>query len=74
MELKKATISVEGRSCHHCEMGVEKNLKKLDGVASASASAAHGRVEVEFDPALVDETALKAAVEDRGFTVTEIKA
>ena len=74
MEPKKVTILVDGMSCHHCEMGVEKNLKKLDGVVSVSASAARGRVEVEFDTALGDETDLKAAVEDRGFTVTEIKA
>ena len=46
MEPKTVTILVDGMSCHHCEMGVEKNLKKLDGVVSVSASAARGRVEV----------------------------
>jgi len=73
MNIKNVTFIVEGMSCHHCEMGVEKNIKKLDGIISVSASADCGEVNVEYDGHSVNENMLKEAIEDRGFVVLDVK-
>ena len=65
------TMKIEGMMCMHCEATVKKALEKLEGVASAEVSHEAGTAVVTLDGEVADE-ALKAAVEDRDYTVVSI--
>jgi copper chaperone CopZ len=65
------TLTVEGMHCAHCSQRVEKALEELSGV-SAKVDLANKTATVTMKKEYSDE-ALKKAVEDAGFAVTEIK-
>lgn len=67
----KKVMKIEGMSCEHCSGRVEKALNAMTGVA-AKVDLAAGTAAVEIDGA-VEDGALKAAVEDAGYDVTEIQ-
>lgn len=66
------TLQVEGMMCQHCEMRVRKALEAVDGVKSASASAADKKAVVELTKP-VDDAVLKKAVEDQDYQVVGIE-
>ncbi len=66
---ERVTLRVAGMTCASCERRIETALGKLPGVESAKASMAAGRVDVVFDPELVDSSAFKASIEGAGYTV-----
>lgn len=45
---KKKTLTVDGMTCHHCEMTVEKALMEIDGVKAAKADHSKKTVEVQY--------------------------
>ncbi|MCQ9135421.1 heavy-metal-associated domain-containing protein [Streptomyces hilarionis] len=57
---------VTGMSCGHCEGAVSGELSELAGVTSVKAVASTGEVTVVSDAAL-DESAVRAAVDEAGF-------
>ncbi len=63
---KKATLTVDGMTCHHCEMTVEKALMEVEGVKSAKADHAAKRVELEFRKEL-DLGQVKDKIEKAGY-------
>ena len=66
------TMKIEGMMCGHCEAAVKKALEAVEGVESAVVSHTAGTAVVTTDGSVTDET-LKAAVEAKDYTVTEIK-
>ncbi|MBF8264575.1 MAG: copper-translocating P-type ATPase, partial [Dehalococcoidia bacterium] len=52
-EKKQITIPVSGMTCTSCVGNVEKALKELPGVKSASANLATNSATIEFDPSKV---------------------
>jgi copper chaperone len=71
MIIMKKQISIEGMSCMHCVMRVEKALKGMKGVKSAAVNLEKKNAVVEADSEVTDAE-LKAAVEDAGYDVTGI--
>ena len=68
-----ATIAVDGLSCPFCAYGLEKNLKKVNGVESVSIDMKTGHATVAFkQDAGVDDQALRQAVKKAGFTARDI--
>ena len=65
------TMKITGMMCGHCEATVKKTLEAIAGV-SAAVSHENGTAVVTLS-APVEDAALKKAVEDKGYTVTEIK-
>ncbi len=65
----KITINVEGMSCNHCKMSVEKALKTLDGVKNAEVNLEKAQVEVSFDSGTIKKEELEKAVKDAGYNV-----
>ncbi len=61
------TVPVRGMSCVSCEWPIESNLKKLDGVLEADASAARSNVTVKVRPGAVSLDAVAAAVRAAGY-------
>ena len=69
MTIKKESFTVEGMSCNHCKMAVEKEVKALPGMISATVDLAAKMLSVEYDEGKTGPAAIKAAVEEAGFTV-----
>ena len=70
--MEKKQLLVTGMMCHHCEAHVRSALEALDGVKSAKADRKTGTVLLKLS-APVEDSALKTAVEEAGYQVTEIK-
>lgn len=70
----KVLVKVEGLSCPFCAFGLEKKLRKLDGVQAVTIKVDQGVAEVTFAPgAVVDEDKIREAVIAGGFTPREIR-
>ena len=69
MTIKKESFTVEGMSCNHCKMAVEKEVKALPGMISATVDLAAKMLNVEYDEGKTTPVAIKAAVEEACFTV-----
>ncbi len=67
----KATIKIEGMTCNHCKMRVEKALNAIDGVA-ASVDLAAKNAELTLSKE-VSREALENAVRNAGYEPIEIR-
>ncbi len=67
--LANVVMNVEGMSCNHCKMSVEKALKTLNGVKDAVVNLAGKTVSIDYDPAVVDGNNLKKTISDAGYEV-----
>ena len=65
------TMKIEGMMCPHCEATVKKALEAIDCVESAEVSHTAGTAVVTGTA--LDDAKLKAAVEDKGYTVHGIE-
>ncbi len=68
----KKIIRIEGMTCHHCEMRVEKALKAIRGVKSAKASFAEKTciIDVKFD---IEEDIIREIVKQAGYHVVAVE-
>ncbi len=66
------TMKIEGMMCGHCEAAVKKALEAIDGVASAEVSHTDGTAVVTLSKP-VENAALRKAVEDKDYTVTDVE-
>ena len=66
------TIIIEGMMCPHCEATVKKTLEAFAEVDSAEVSHVEKKAVITLNAEIADEV-LKKAVEDKDFTVVEIK-
>lgn len=67
----KKSILIEGMSCSHCTTAVEKALRAVDGVLSATVDLVAKKAIVEAADGVTDDT-LKKAVSEAGYTVIGI--
>ena len=67
----KTTLSIEGMMCGHCQATVEKALKGVPGVSEVVVSLEDKNAVVTAEES-VSADALKAAVVDAGYEVTNI--
>lgn len=65
------TLKIEGMMCCHCEMHTRKALETLEGVTVLEVSHEKGTAVVTLEKAVPDN-ALKKAVTDQGYNVTDI--
>ncbi len=63
------TLDVEGMTCHHCKMTVEKAVKALDGIHSAEVNLEEKNVTIHYDQKKVDIPHIKEAIENSGYHV-----
>ncbi|MCH2448548.1 MAG: heavy-metal-associated domain-containing protein [Gracilimonas sp.] len=67
------TINVAGLACPFCAYGLEKKLKKLDGVAAIYVNIDEGQADIKLKKeTTLAEANIKKAVEDAGFTLTKV--
>ena len=67
--MKQLTLPITGMTCANCVATVERNLKKLDGVASAVVNLSSERATLDFDPAKLALPAIVARVERAGYGI-----
>jgi len=68
----KKEMMIEGMSCNHCKMRVEKALGSLAGVSSVEVDLSAKKAIVELSEE-VDGAVLKEVVEDAGYDVVSIQ-
>jgi copper chaperone len=66
--MSTATYTVVGMTCGHCVKAVSEEVWQLPGVTTVEVDLASGGLTVTSD-APVDETAVRAAVEEAGYEV-----
>lgn len=60
-------LNVEGMSCNHCVMTIEKAMKELG--ATGKVDLAAKTVEVSYDENGLSVEAIKEAIEEQGYDV-----
>ena len=65
-------VYIDGMSCRHCAAKVEKALASVSGVTDAKVDLVNKKAVVKLKKD-IDNTTLKATVEDLGYNVTDIK-
>ncbi len=64
---REAFLWVEGMHCASCEYLIEKLAPRTPGILAAASSYASGTVKVTYDPALIGEGQLAAAIGRAGY-------
>lgn len=65
--MEKMVLKVEGMSCNHCKMSVEKAVKGKGGEALVSLE--EKTVTVSYDPAKTSLEDIIAEIEEQGYDV-----
>ncbi|MCL1930235.1 MAG: HAD-IC family P-type ATPase, partial [Treponema sp.] len=65
------TLRVGGMTCAACSARVERALRKLEGIQSATVNLATEKATVVFDPRALRLSAIKEAVEKAGYQILE---
>lgn len=61
-------FKIEGMSCGHCVMAVEKSLNQLNLIKK---KVKIGSAKVKFDPEIVSELEIKNKIEEAGYIVVQ---
>ena len=67
--MSTATYTVTGMTCGHCVNSVTEEVSQVPGVTDVAVDLASGGLTVTSEPP-VDDTAVRAAVEEAGYQVT----
>lgn len=67
--MAKIVLQVSGMKCGGCENSVQQVVKGQAGVQAVQASHKAATVEIDYDEALADIAAIRAAIQAKGFTV-----
>ena len=62
------TLKIDGMSCNHCVMAVQKNLAKIDLI---KFDVTIGSAKVEFDEKKISEDVIIKAIEEAGYQVIQ---
>ncbi len=73
-EVEGIELRVDGLTCPFCSLGLEKKLKRVDGVEGVQVHMKRGITEVASNPEKAPSlTAIRKAVKDAGFALREIR-
>jgi len=73
-DTKLITLPITGMTCANCVATVERSLKKVEGVQTASVNLSSERATIEFDPSLANLPAMINRVQKAGYGVAEGEA
>lgn len=69
-KLQRISFKIADMTCAACSMKLEALEDRLPGVTRIEASYHKGRMDVTFDPAVLDLGALRQAVARLGYTIS----
>lgn len=64
--LKTALFRINGMSCHHCIMAIERELQRLP---VESVQVEIGRAEIRYDEKKISESQLRDTIHNAGYSV-----
>ena len=70
---EKKKLKISGMHCASCALIIEKSLKKVDGVKSATVNFGTEKATIEFDPEKVDAKKLIKTIEKTGYKAYDEK-
>ena len=66
-EKARVVVSVREISCSVCAQAIEKRVRKMSGIEDARTAIMLNKVFIDYDPKLVDLTAIRKAIDKTGF-------
>ena len=69
-KMQSLTLKIDGMSCGHCVMSVQKALRALDGVQVDQVLV--GSAQLQFDPARRQVDDILEAIRDEGFAPSAV--
>jgi len=69
--MEKKILKIKGMTCASCASVIEHDLKKKDGVVSASVNLANEKAYLEFDPEKIKLEEIKKNIKDLGYKASE---
>ena len=66
------TIKIEGMSCNHCKMSVEKALNSIEGISKVEVDLEKKQAVIESNVEIENDK-IKEVIEEQGFEVKDIK-
>lgn len=71
MSMATLIFKVGGMSCMGCVGSVRRVLEQIPGVQAVAVDLAGAKAQVDYDPAQVQPEALRQAVTDAGYPVSD---
>ncbi len=72
-EIKTTEFKISGMTCAGCELHVDHEVNKLDGIVNSKSSYENGNAVIEFDSTKTSETEIESAINATGYKVTAKK-
>jgi len=72
-DVQEAIFDISGMTCTSCEEHVKHAVNELPGIVGATASFEEGKAAVKFDKTKTSTDAIKAAIDETGYKVTDFK-
>ncbi len=69
VEAIEIVYQVEGMTCDHCEMSIQKGVNSLEGISKVIANHEDSTTIVVFNPSKTDKVQIAKAIEKRGYKV-----
>ena len=66
--MSETVLKIEGMTCNHCKMAVEKALKEVSGVTGVQVDLAKNEAVVAGSP---ERAAMIEAIDEAGFKVVD---
>lgn len=67
--MNQVSLKAPDISCDHCIMSIERAVTRLPGVRFVGGDPESKLLTMEYDPALVELTAIRNAMEEEGYPV-----
>lgn len=68
--MARIVLDIQGMTCNHCVMRVQKALAEIPGVHKAMVTLQPGQAKVDYDDATASAGAMAAAVAKAGYAAT----
>jgi mercuric ion transport protein len=72
-DVQEVLFDISGMTCTSCEEHVKHAVNELPGIVDATANYEEGKAEVKFDKTKTSTDAIKAAIDETGYKVTDFK-
>lgn len=70
--MKRIILGIEGMSCSACSQGIEKYIKKQDGIVDVSVNLVMANATIDYDENKLDKAKIEKFIRDVGFKSTGI--
>jgi copper chaperone CopZ len=73
-QMQTIDLPIRGMTCASCVATIERGLRRVPGVQTASVNLAAAQATISYDPAMAQVNQLIQAIEDAGYEVTAARA